>query len=900
MISALSPLFLYGQHAYLPEHERVVARQQWFLHQRMYPHDTIPTEALYTTLRAELARRKKQEQGNTVQIYSWEQLGPFTVGGRMTSIAVHPSNPNVWLAGSGGGGVWKSTTRGATWEQLPTEDFPTYAIGCVAFNPHNPNEIVAGTGEPNFASFTFPGAGMMRSLNGGHTWQQWGTGTLKGAIADIVFHPDDESVVFAACAGFGHSPGVYRSANSGQTWTRVLEGTAAMDIAIHPQLHHIVYAVLSYPLGNSNNGVYRSLDTGKTWTRLATGLPTQHGRAAIAVTPAAPNNLYVLLSKTNSQIDGLYLSTDAGDSFTAFPTIPSDVFGNQGWYNIAIAVSPQTANDIFLGGVGLYRTTNNGASWTPVGVHVDQHAVHYLTSDSALVANDGGMYAVQGVAAYPKSTNLVTTQYYDIGILDSFKLFGGTQDNGSHMRSTTGTWSASELGGDVMRTVVHPGVGGLLFAMAPYGLVFKSTTDGQAWFSSANGIDYTQATAWKAPFLLSPVAGQDNTLFMGTTRVYRTTDYGASWQAISTDLASVFDPLTALAQAEIDAAVLVAAAQNGKVFHTRTGGANWEDISTGLPTRVPTTVAVLPTDKRTFFVAYSGYGAQHVWKTVNRGATWFSVSGDLPDIPVNCFVLDPTTPETKWYVGTDFGVYYTLNSGQNWLPLTTGLGIAPVTDIEISENTREIYIATFGMGIYRARLNFLPVELSSFQAFPQGDDVLLAWETASELNSSHFVVERAVEDALFDGITRVGAQGTSTTLHRYIFRDTTTPRAAEQLFYRLAQVDIDGTTSRSHTVEIRRSSAVFLPALSNATPNPFTTETTVSYRLPKTSSVTMVLYSALGQQVRRFFTNAHHNSGNFTLVWDGKNDAGNEVPVGVYFLQLTVQGRQTTTLVLKQ
>lgn len=899
-LSAFFPLLLHGQHAYLPEHERVVARQQWFLQQRLYPHDSIPVEALQTTFRTEMARRKKQVIASEIQAYSWEQMGPFTTAGRMTSIAVHPTNPNVWIAGSGAAGVWQTTNRGATWEQLPTEDFPTYAVGAVAFNPHDPQEILAGTGEPNFASFTYPGAGMMRSRNGGTTWQPWGTNTLGGAIADIVFHPDDDQLVFAACAGFGYTAGVYRSANRGASWQRVLEGTSAMDIAIHPQLHHIVYAVLSYPLGNSNNGVYRSLDTGRTWTRLTTGLPAQHGRMALAVTPAAPNNLYVLVSQTNGRLDGLYVSTDTGNNFTAAPNMPSDLLGNQGWYNIAVAVSPQTTNDMLLGGVGLYRTTNNGANWISLGVHVDQHAVHYLTSDSAIVGNDGGMYALRGVAAYPKNANLVTTQYYDIGILDTFKLFGGTQDNGSHMRSTAGTWSATELGGDVMRALVHPAVGGLLFAMAPYGLVFKSTTDGQAWFSSTNGINYAEATAWKAPFLISPVSGQSNTLFMGTTRVYRTTDYGASWQAISTDLSSVFDPITALAQATDDAAVVVAAAQNGKVFHTRTGGANWEEISAGLPMRVPTSAAVLPTDKRTFFVAYSGYGVQHVWKTINRGTTWFSVSGDLPDVPVNCFVFDPAEPATKWYIGTDFGVYYTVNGGQNWLPLTTGLGIAPVTDIEISANTGDIYIATFGMGIYRAKLNFLPVELADFRAYPQGSDVVVEWETASELNNSHFIVERSAESAEFDGIARVNGRGTSTTLHRYAFRDTTVPSTADYLAYRLAQVDADGTLSRSRIVEVSRASSVFAPALPAIAPNPFTTETTVSYRLRKTSPVTMVLYSTLGQPVRRFFTNAHHNSGNFTLLWDGKNDEGREVPAGVYLLQLTVRNTTTTSAVLKQ
>lgn len=898
----LFPAVLYSQHTFLPEYERVVQRQRWFMQQRAFPADNIPAETMLKAVNTELAKRQKNGQ-ESIQ-YTWESLGPDTIAGRISSLAVHPNNPNFWVGGSGGGGVWYSSNRGASWQRFSTRNFPVYAIGCVAYNPHAPNELYAGTGEPNFASFTFPGAGIMRSVNGGQTWSQHGTATLKGSIADLVFHPDDDSLMFAACAGFGDVPGVYRSTNRGATWQRVLEGTSAMDIAIHPTRHNIIYATLSYPLGNSLNGLYRSLDTGRTWTKLSTGLPAAHGRVALTVTPAAPDRLYALISTTDGQLNGLYISSDTGSTFTTSPFVPSNLLGYQGWYNITLAVSPTTVNDMVIGGVKLYRSTSAGSSWTEIELHPDQHALAYLTSDSVLVANDGGVYGVRNFSAYPKNHGLVTTQYYDIGIFDNAKIFGGTQDNGSHIR-WQGNWAPTQLGGDVMRAIVHQTIGGMLFAAAPYGLIFKSTTDGLTWFSSTNGIDYSQPSAWKAPLYASEVLGQSSTLFTATTRVYRTTNLGVSWQEISTDLASVFDPITALAQARSDANVIVAAAQNGKVFYTRTGGTVWSDISAGLPERTPTSVNVHPTDRRTFLATFSGYGVPHIWKTIDQGSTWFNVSGNLPDVPINCFTFDPSLPATKWYIGTDFGVYYTLNGGQNWLPLTSGLGIAPVMDIEISVPTGELYIATFGMGVFRTQIAFLPVELVGFQAAEQGSDVLLTWETASELNNSHFFVERSTDGTEFEPIARVAGVGTSSVLQRYSFLDTTVPDI-EMLFYRLAQTDMDGTVSYSKVVTLAHTSAVYLPGNPEGlgqvalAPNPFGATTTVQYRLRRTSKVTMVLYSLTGRELRRFFTDVHHNSGSFTLEWDGTDSKGVSVPVGMYMLRLTVNNLTTTIPVIKQ
>lgn len=896
LIASAVPLA--GQHGSLPEHIRVVERQRWFHDQRAYPADTVPYEYIFQTVTAERNRQNKLLAQQRAQLYSWELLGPNTSAGRMTSISVNPNNPNVWIAGSGGGGVWRTSNRGATWQQLPTRDFPVYAVGAVAYHPRAANELYAGTGEPNFASFTFAGAGIMRSVDGGQTWSPHGTATLRGAIADIVIHPDNPNLLFAACAGFGDVPGVYRSVDRGQSWQRTLEGTCAMDIAVHPTRRNILYAVLSHPLGSSFNGVYRSLDTGQTWTPLS-NVPTETGRMAIAVTPAAPDRLYVLISRTNGQLQGLYVSSDTGNTYTTMNYLPSNVLGVQGWYNIAIAVSPTTVNDLAVGGVRLYRSTSGGSSWTELSVHPDQHALHYLTADSLIIANDGGMYDARLFQATPRNNGLTTTQFYDIGVPASGRVFGGTQDNGSHMW-IGGTWSISQLGGDVMRAIVHPGIGSLLFASGPYGLVFKSTTDGQTWFASTNGIDYTRPAVWKAPLFISPVPGQGSTLFTATTRVYRSTDLATSWQEISGDLATALYSITAIAQARSDANIVVAASQNGKVFFTRTSGTTWSDISAGLPERFATSVAVHPTDKRTFVVAYSGYGSGHVWRTTNQGANWQNVSGNLPDLPVNCFVFDPALPDTKWYVGTDFGVYYTLNAGQTWMPLTLGLGIAPVSDIEIVQSTGDLFAATFGMGIFRTKIDLLPVELANFEGKQQGHHVLLTWETASEHNNAFFLVQRSLDGEIFETVGRVAGHGTTSAAQYYSLVDEGAATIANMLYYRLVQVDIDGTEAVLPFVEVSMVSPVFLAAQPVTAPNPFTGSTTVQYKLWRSSRVTMVLYSSLGVRVRQFFQNIRHNSGAFSVVWDGRDDSGAEMPAGLYMLRMDVNGVSTTIPVVKQ
>lgn len=707
-----------------------VGGDDWLAAQRTFPHDTLDLGAL----RARAIAQVEPMRARAVAV-EWKGLGPNTIGGRITDLAVDPIRPNTVYAASAGGGVWRSTDAGASFAPSWPPTIPQ-AVGALAVSADG--TLFAGTGEtnPGGGSVTFPGAGVFRSTDGGENWESIGLAETH-RVGRIMIDPTNPKRIFVAASGNifvpGGERGVYLSEDNGTTWTRVLSGatptTGAADLAINPREPNIVYAAMwdhhrtpgTRPYGGEGSGLYRSADGGRSWNRLEGGPPAAGptvGRIAVAVAPSNPNTVYTSAIDASGGMIGFWVSTNKGDSWTkAGDQTLTGSTGGFGWWFGRIYVDPRDDQHLFHPGLTHTESTNGGRSWRAggAGVHADQHALAWdpKSPDRVYLGNDGGVYTSTSNGAttggWSKTSNLGGLQFYSVAVSarNPDRIAGGLQDNGS-VRSWA-NWS-THLGGDGLANVIDPTNDQKIYACSQDGFCSRSTNGGNSMTR------FGQATAsrfgWLAPVVLDP--NNPSIVYWGGDRLNRSTDSAASFQAISPDLTHGKPPgstrwanITTVSVAKSDSRTLYVGTDDGRVWITRDLGAHWSEISAGLPKRWVTRVAADPTDPATAYVTVSGYTSgetgAHVFRTTDAGRSWTSIAEGLPNSPVNDVVLDPRD-RTVLYLATDVGVFTTRDNGANWAAVGTGLPTVPVMDLDLTVHADRLHItaATFGQGIHRA------------------------------------------------------------------------------------------------------------------------------------------------------------------------------------------------------
>ena len=726
----------FGKHE---EEDKGEKPHDWFYMQRAYPNRLINEEARQIAYRQVLDMMERYAyRDNGV----WVPKGPTNIGGRITGVALHPSNSSIIYAGAADGGVLKSTDGGVNWTML-TDHFSTLSVGDVAIDPNNPNTIYVGLGEANLAGDNYDGDGVYRTTDGGVTWTNIGLGQTR-RIGRVAVHPTDSDIIFVAGAGAQFSAdsarGVYRTTDGGTTWNKVLyvsDSTSAIDLRIHPTHPDTVYAAMWERMrsptrrkaGGQTSGIYRSTDMGMTWTELTSGLPSGPtvGRIGIALCQTNPNVLYALYADSIGYLDAVYKTTDGGSSWA--PTSgqpPYYLYYSYGWYFGQIRVHPSDPDIVYVLGVPLYRTTNGGSSWYDVSgsQHVDHHALEFdpTNLNHIVDGNDGGVYySTNGGTVWTKSYNLPITQFYAATIdeLNPERTYGGTQDNGT-LRTLTGNlddWQMI-LGGDGFYCIVDYTNANTIYAEYQWGNLEKSTDGGYSFSSATNGINPYDRTNWSTPVIMDP---NDNlVLYYGANRLYKTTDGAGYWTAISGDLTNgpgtgnlTYGTITTIAVAQTNDDVVYVGTDDANVWVTTNGGTDWNSINTGLPDRWVTRVAVDPTDEAIAYVTFSGYRYDaplpHVYRTTNFGTTWDDISSNLPEVPVNVIVVDPQNTSTL-YIGTDYGVYYTADAGGSWEPLGTGLPFSAVDDLVLHNGTRVLRAATHGRSFFEFDLTQIGIE----------------------------------------------------------------------------------------------------------------------------------------------------------------------------------------------
>ncbi len=684
----------------------------------------------------------------------WRLVGPFR-GGRVLAVAGDPKNPHTYYFGAVSGGVWKTTDDGATWTPMSDKE-PFWSVGAIAIAPSAPNVIYVGTGEACIRGNISYGNGVWKSSDGGKTWKHIGLEDTR-QIGRVLVSPTNPDVVFVAALGHAFGPnaerGVFRSTDGGATWQKVLykdENTGAIDLSFDPNSPSVIYATLwqayrkpwELVSGGPGSGLYKSTDGGATWKQLTgNGLPKGVlGRMGVAVSPANADRVYAIIE---AEQGGIYRSDDGGEHWTR--TNGETRFTQRSWYYAHIFADPKDANTVYVLNTGMYRSTDAGKTWTLIRApHGDHHGlwIDPNNPERMINGNDGGAtISTDGGKSWTSLYNQPTAQFYHIATDNRFRyyLYGAQQDNSTvAIASSTDSGSIdrpdwySVGGGESGFVVPYLPDPNIVFAGSYDGLItrYNKTTgemqDVNPWPDNPMGWGAAQLKyrfQWTAPIAISP--HDPNTLYHASQVLFRSTDMGQSWTAISPDLTrndkskegpsggpitkdntsvEYYDTIFAVAESPVAKGQIWAGSDDGLIHLTRDAGAHWDNVT---PKDMPEwgTVSLIdasPHDAGTAYVAVDRHRlddlAPYIFKTSDYGKTWTKI---VTGIPSGSFVhavrQDPKDPKLL-FAGTESGVFVSWDDGARWQPLKLNLPAVPIHDLLVKGN--DLAVATHGRSFW--------------------------------------------------------------------------------------------------------------------------------------------------------------------------------------------------------
>jgi len=734
-------------------------RWEWYWESRLLPNGEFPSPSItWDEFHKYYAQKNLDKQPNTQlsqqSLANWTFSGPSTSAGgyaglgRTNCIAFHPTDPNTFWVGTPAGGLWKTTNGGTSWT-TNTDNLPVLGVSDIAVHPTNPNILYIATGDGDLGSLSAltggahgdtKSVGILKSIDGGNTWNTTGMNwsvTSAKLIRRLVMNPVYPQELTAAT-----SDGLWRTLDGGNTWTRVQIGYF-MDVEFKPNNSDILYAS-TYATPPSDAQIFRSTNYGTTWNAVAT-LPGVI-RINLAVTPASPDLVDAVGVNTASGLAGRWYSSNSGASFSQYFTGTNSNnllhssynaigAGGQGHYDLAYAINPNNSSDIWLGGVNTWNSTDGGTNWNiktmwnshvsinPNGVptvHADKHfiAFHPLQSGTMFECNDGGLYKTtnSGATWTDLSNGLEISQIYRIGASATIAndVMCGLQDNGSKELSG-GSWN-DRTGGDGMECIIDYTDANIQYGSYVNGKIYKTTN---GW-STQNIIVQNNGAAgtvneegkWVTPYIMHPT--NNNTLLVGKSQVYKTTDGGNTWSQLGT-ISGMTGSIVSMAYAPSNTQTIYVATFT-QLYKTTDGGSSWS--SAGTSTTPITYIAVDPTNSQRLYATKSGYTADDkVWMSPDGGLNWSNYSGALPNVPINCIVYQNGTNEGL-YIGTDVGVFYTDGTMTDWITYQTGLPNVVVTELEISYNNNKLWAGTFGRGLWNTDL-FVPLSVSDQEIYNQ-------------------------------------------------------------------------------------------------------------------------------------------------------------------------------------
>jgi photosystem II stability/assembly factor-like uncharacterized protein len=639
----------------------------------------------------------------------WEEIGPDSWGniaghwnpgiGRFNGVCEDPNNENVIYLSTPAGGVWKSEDAGQAWRNI-TDALPAIGATSVAVDYNNSDIVYLGSGDGDACNVN--SIGVLKSTDGGETWNLTGlTFELSGRyeIHKVMISPKNSSVLFAAT-----NDGLYRTTDAGENWEQIRDGNSD-DVEFKPGDTQIVYAMIS-------NRFYRSTNGGSSFSQVTSGLPSSAGRSLIGVTPANPDYVYILSSKTSGSFQGVYRSSNSGTSFELRGDQPSGIYGyntdgssssHQTNYDLAFTVSPIDAEEVHLGNILTWRSTDGGRNWRattawryPVSssyeyTHCDIHALEYF-GDRLYVGSDGLVCRSTNEGSdFEDIVNgqIGVRQFYKIAVAQGgnvTKIVGGSQDNGTCYYD--GTQWYDWMGADGMDCMVSPD-GRTMYGTTQGGNWTKRIDDGNVSMRQPGG------GAWVTPAIIHP--DDPDILFVGNDKVSKSTNGGDSWTSIGLNDGRDKKAIT-LCKTDPD---YIYVTRSSYVYCTKNGGGSWETVSAnGLPSSSITNVAVNPNDPEEVVVTYGGFTSDRkIYRSTNAGDSWENFTKNLPNVPANCAAFDD---DGNFYVGMDIGVYILGPGTDKYVRFGTGMPNVIIKDLDIHFTKKMLYAGTYSRGAWVA------------------------------------------------------------------------------------------------------------------------------------------------------------------------------------------------------
>lgn len=661
---------------------------------------------------------------------NWEVMGPnssdggYAGIGRINCITFHPSNPDIFWIGAPSGGLWKTTDGGNTWEVL-TDTLPVIGVSAIFIpNDYETSKIIyIGTGDRD-AGDNYS-IGVLKSTDDGLTWQETGLSfdvSDRYRVTRMLVHPSQQNIFYVATNG-----GIYKSSDSGENWTEVLDG-AFYDMEFkHGCEDTVLYAVTMDYSGSPK--LYKTDDAGANWDVIYS-FPTSAYRIELDVAQSDSTILYALACNQSYGLEGIYKSEDSGESFNK--VFDGSVSGNnllnwhagssetrgQGWYDLTLSVSPTNENELYLGGINSWKSTDGGYNWEIINhwygangvpeVHADKHFMEYLDGSTFFEANDGGIYkTTDGGASWIDLTDgMVISQIYKLSVSQTVKdeVIIGLQDNGSKLTIAGNWWDVK--GGDGMECLIDYTDEEVQYATYAYGQIDRTTDHWNTVDDISANIGGDNEGAWVTPYVIDP--DENQTLYAGYSDVWKTTNRGNTWTKISN--LNLSNKIRSMAIAPSDNQTLYIADLD-YFYRTTNGGGNWSNLTANLPSTSNsiTYISVDAVDPMHVWITFGGYDNIKAFESFNGGETWTDISAGLPSVPANTIIQNKFSKTQQLYAGTDMGVYFKEGSG-DWTLFSNKLPVVIVTELEIYyDNTTPenslLYASTYGRGLWKSNLS---------------------------------------------------------------------------------------------------------------------------------------------------------------------------------------------------
>lgn len=750
------------------------------------------------------------------QAMHWRGIGPFR-GGRALAVEGVSGEPGLYYFGAAAGGVWKTTDSGATWNPI-FDSQPISSIGAIAVAPSNHDIIYVGSGEGALRGNITVGNGVYKSGDGGKTWTHIGLSDSR-QIGALIVDPHNPDIVLVAAIGHAFGPnaerGVFRSADGGKTWNKVLyrdDNTGAIDVTFDPNNAQIVYAALwqvrrlpwNFSSGGPGSGLFRSADGGVTWTELkGNGLPNGIiGRLDVAVSGADSKRIYAMIEAKDG---GLYRSDDSG----AHWALVSDDgrIRQRAWYFSKIYADPKAVDTVYALNTGMLRSTDGGKTFSLVNAtHGDHHALWIDPADARRMinANDGGAsVSLDTGATWSTQDNQPTAQFYHVAVDNRFPywVYGAQQDNTNLAvasfddEGVIGPRSWYPAGGGECGFVLPDPRDALIIysnsenTIGRYDKHKEQVQDISAWPADNSGHPASELEHrfnWTAPLMLSP--HDPDILYAASEVVWKSVDHGHSWSIISPDLTrndrskqtasggvltkditsvEYYDTIFALAESPLTKGTLWAGTDDGLVHVSTDAGAHWNNVT---PKDMPQWGTVSMIDPShlhagTVYVAVDRHRLDdltpYAWKSSNNGKDWINISSGLPQGAVVHVVREDPVRSGLLYAGTEMGVFVSLDDGAHWQSLQMNLPPSPIHDLLIKGN--DLVVATHGRSFWILD-NVTPLRQITAGTATQ-NVVLYQPQTAlrlsypDEVNTRRPVGENPPAGALIDYVLKVKPAG---------------------------------------------------------------------------------------------------------------------------------------------